>query len=103
VYYVVVHDIILTVGASTRLKMSLHLKSLIFYLNMSESRHCKGYLVNCKNPAVKGRLFCFTCAGRKSRNKKTLALETCERDVKELRAKLEDMTAELVSACFISE
>lgn len=63
---------------------------------MSETRPCKGYLVICKNPAVKGRLFCFTCAGRKSRNKKNLALETSERDVRELREKLEQILPEMV-------
>ncbi|KAJ3319627.1 hypothetical protein HDV06_006189 [Boothiomyces sp. JEL0866] len=54
-----------------------------------------GYLVECKNPAVKGRLFCFTCAGRKSRNKKTMALETCEKECKMLQIKLAELIPEL--------
>ncbi|KAJ3313544.1 hypothetical protein HDV04_001761 [Boothiomyces sp. JEL0838] len=62
---------------------------------MSCGRLCKGYLVECKNPAVKGRLFCFTCAGRKSRNKKTMALETCEKECKSLKIKLAELIPEL--------
>ncbi len=53
-------------------------------------------MVACKNNAVSGRLFCFTCAGRKSRNKKTLALETSEQRVKLLREELDVLKPELV-------
>ncbi|KAI8929568.1 hypothetical protein BC831DRAFT_274838 [Entophlyctis helioformis] len=55
------------------------------------SRSCKGYMVDCKNPAVKGRLFCFTCAGRKSRNKKTLALESFEKECEVLRIRVSEL------------
>nr|KAJ3419591.1 hypothetical protein HK105_006758 [Polyrhizophydium stewartii] len=59
------------------------------------NRDCKGYLVDCKNPAVKGRLFCFTCAGRKSRNKKTQALESFERECEMLRSRITELEPEL--------
>ena len=61
------------------------------------TRSCKGYLVDCKNPAVKGRLFCFTCAGRKSRNKKTLALESFEKECMSLRLRVAELEPEVVS------
>ena len=60
------------------------------------TRACKGYLVTCRNPAVKGRLFCFTCAGRKSRNKKTQALESFERECESLRKRLSEIEPQLV-------
>ena len=60
------------------------------------TRPCKGYLVECRNPAVKGRLFCFTCAGRKSRNKKTMALESFENECKTLRKRVAELEPQVV-------
>ncbi|KAJ3286837.1 hypothetical protein HK104_008859 [Borealophlyctis nickersoniae] len=59
------------------------------------TRPCLGYQANCKNQAVKGRLYCFTCAGRKSRNKKTVMLETAQRECGVLSTRLRDVQKEL--------
>ncbi|KAJ3041915.1 hypothetical protein HDV00_008424 [Rhizophlyctis rosea] len=59
------------------------------------ARQCQGYKVSCKNTAVKGRLFCFTCAGRKSRTKKTETLEKCMTECALLKKRLTQMEAEL--------